>query len=149
MYDLRIHKVDRDDAVIQLLLLRKQVSKEEYRIIKSFATLIRLLPIEGISNTILEQELINRFITPAPNPLFDPEHDNLFRWVAAMNEEIKNSSTIIVNYERPDACISVLDGSNLGVTRRFSEAKCHSQVGNKYLLAKDLVRLGIFAKKFH
>ncbi|KAG0165213.1 hypothetical protein DFQ29_001722 [Apophysomyces sp. BC1021] len=124
--DLRTHKVDRDDAVIQLLLLRKQVSKEEYRIIKSFASLIRSLPIEGISNTILEQELINRFIAPALNPLFDdPEHDNLFRWIAAMNEETKNSSTIIVNNERPDAS---------------------AQAENKYLLAKDLVRLGIFAK---
>ncbi|KAI9033973.1 hypothetical protein CLU79DRAFT_714792 [Phycomyces nitens] len=27
-----------------------------------------------------------------------------------------------------------------------SEAKCHSQAENKYLLARDLVRLGIFAK---
>lgn len=139
--------MDRDDAVIQLLLLRKQVSKEEYWIIKSFASLIRSLPIEGISSTILEQELINRFIAPALNPLFgDPEHDNLFRWIAAMNEETKNSSTIIVNNERPDACISVLDGSNWSVTRGFIEAKCHSQAENKYLLAKDLVRLGVFAK---
>lgn len=70
----------------------------------------------------------------------------MFRWIAATNEEAKNSSTIIVNNERPDACISVLDGSNWGSTRGFSEAKCHSQAENKYLLAKDLVRLGIFSK---
>ncbi|KAI9006718.1 hypothetical protein CLU79DRAFT_779087 [Phycomyces nitens] len=125
--DLRTYKVDRDEAVIQLMLLRKQVSKEEYRIIKSFASLIRSLPTESISNTILEQELINRFIAPALNPLFDdPEHGNLFRWIAAMNEEARKSNTIIVNNERPDACISVLDGSSWGVTRGFSEAKCHS-----------------------
>ncbi|KAG0162143.1 hypothetical protein DFQ30_003095 [Apophysomyces sp. BC1015] len=136
--DLRTHKVDRDDAVIQLLLLRKQVSKEEYRIIKSFASLIRSLPIEGISNTILEQELINRFIAPALNPLFDdPEHDNLFRDKKFQHDYCQ---------QRTARCISVLDGSNWGVTRGFSEAKCHSQAENKYLLAKDLVRLGIFAK---
>lgn len=149
LWDLRTHKVDRDDAVIQLLLLRKKISKKEYRIIKPFASLIRSLPAEDISNTILEQELINRFIAPALNPLFDdPEHDNLFWWIAAVNEETKNPSTIIVNNERPYTCISVLDGSNWGVISGVSEAKCHSQAENKYLLAKDLVRLGIFAKNF-
>ncbi|KAI8379123.1 uncharacterized protein BYT42DRAFT_613454 [Radiomyces spectabilis] len=145
--DLRTNKLDCDNAVIELLLLRKQSTKEEYRIIKSFASLIRSLPNEAVSNMILEQELISRFTAPALNPLFDdPQNDNLFRWIAAINEEMKTSSTVIVSNERPDACISVLDGSIWGVTRGFSEAKCHSQVENKYLLAKDLVHLGIFAK---
>lgn len=94
--------MDRDDTIIQLLLLYKQVSKEEYRIIKSFASLIQSLPIEGISNTILEQELINRFIAPALNPLFDDsEHDNLFRWITAMNEETKIPARLLSTTSGP------------------------------------------------
>lgn len=69
-------------------------------------------------------------------------------WIgtATINDECKVNSSSSISQDRPDACISNLDGMIWGNTRGFGEVKCFSQVGNTFAIAKDLVRLALFSK---
>ncbi|PHZ08551.1 uncharacterized protein RHIMIDRAFT_268868 [Rhizopus microsporus ATCC 52813] len=49
--------------------------------------------------------------------------------------------------ERPDNVISVIMQSNWGKNLRYGEAKIEEPTVNKFMLAWDLYRLGIFLRK--
>lgn len=127
--------------------MKKDLPSNEFRIAKSIALLLQKLPFVGITSTIMEQELVTRFIEPALSPLFEDNLRNImFRWTATINDECKVNSSSSISQDRPDACISNLDGMIWGNTRGFGEVKCFSQVGNTFAIAKDLVRLALFSK---
>lgn len=127
--------------------LKTQVSSKEYRILKSFAMIMQKSPEYCVTDTILEQELITRYLEPAFAPLFDDIlRDTLFRWTAAINQESKLATAISISRSRPDACVSGLNGVTWGISRGFGEVKSSAEANNNYLVARDLIRLGIFAK---
>lgn len=51
-----------------------------------------------------------------------------------------------IRQRRPDSSISALDGVHLGSTLGYGEVKCYGQSKNNYVIAKDLIRLGVFSK---
>lgn len=49
--------------------------------------------------------------------------------------------------KRPDAVGCTINQSQWGPYKLFGEVKCKLQQDNKYFLALDLVKLGLFSKK--
>ncbi|KAG0162539.1 hypothetical protein DFQ28_001111 [Apophysomyces sp. BC1034] len=145
--NVRTRRIDQDEATARLLLLKGDLPRDEFRIAKSIAMLLQKLPENRISNTIMEQELLTRFIEPALAPLFENTIGKvIFRWTATTNDECRETTVATISQDRPDACISNLDGVMWGATLSFGEVKCFSQMGNNFVIAKDLVRLALFAK---
>ncbi|KAI8374599.1 uncharacterized protein BYT42DRAFT_496512 [Radiomyces spectabilis] len=102
--------------------LKGQTSRKEYRIVKSFAMIMQKAPEYCISDTIMAQELITRYLEPALAPLFDDIlQDTLFRWTATINQESKATTAISISRSRPDACVSGLHGVTWGISRGFGE----------------------------
>ncbi|ORE03626.1 hypothetical protein BCV72DRAFT_314925 [Rhizopus microsporus var. microsporus] len=96
-----------------------------------------------IDDTIMEQELITRYLEPTLTLLFDGIlQDTLFHGATTIKQELKATTSISINKSRPDACVSGL----IGITRGFGEVKSSTEANNNYLVARDLIRLGIFAK---
>ncbi|EIE86486.1 hypothetical protein RO3G_11197 [Rhizopus delemar RA 99-880] len=63
-----------------------------------------------------------------------------------VNDECRASPSITINQDRPDACITALNGAVWGTGHGFGEVKCFSQAENKFAVAKDLIRLGHLSK---
>lgn len=66
-----MQQIDKDEITGRLFLLKNDLSPMEFRIAKSIALLIQKLPMDSIESTIMEQELITRFVEPALAPLFE------------------------------------------------------------------------------
>lgn len=142
-----MQQIDKDEITGRLFLLKNDLSPMEFRIAKSIALLIQKLPMDSIESTIMEQELITRFVEPALAPLFENTTTGiLFRWTATVNDECRASPSITINQDRPDACITALNGAVWGTGHGFGEVKCFSQAENKFAVAKDLIRLGHLSK---
>jgi hypothetical protein len=87
----------------------------------------------------MEQELQTCFIEPALVLLSENTIGKaLFRWTAT-NDECKATTVVTISQVRSNACISNLDGMMWGSTLWFDEVKCFSQMGNKFVIAKDFV----------
>ncbi|KAI7853798.1 hypothetical protein BDC45DRAFT_441598, partial [Circinella umbellata] len=97
---------------------------------------------------IKEAELCQRYIDPNLSALFDdPEHNILFRWTSTTNQEFKDSfAKGSITSQRPDSCISELNGLYFGSSLGYVEVKPAAEENNKYLVSKDLVRLGTLTK---
>ncbi|KAF7721195.1 hypothetical protein EC973_005126 [Apophysomyces ossiformis] len=131
----------------KLFLMKSELSPTKFRIAKSIAMLVQKLPVDSIENIIMEQKLITRFVEPALAPLFEDTTNNiLFRWTSTMNDEYQTTSIIAITQDRHDACTSTLNGTFWGTSCGFGEVKCFSQAENKFLVWKDLIRLGYFSK---
>jgi hypothetical protein len=110
-----MRRIDKDDITGILFLMKSELPPMEFRIAKSIAMLVQKLPVDSIESTIIEQELITRFVEPALAPLFeDTTNDILFRWTSTINDEYRTTSTIAIAQDRPDACISTLNGAVWG-----------------------------------
>ncbi|CAO3654370.1 unnamed protein product [Cunninghamella echinulata] len=139
-------KLNRDDAVIQLLLLKSEATPLEFKIIKSIKTMIETLPSEVLNEEPHELELLSRYLNACLLPLFDdPEAGILFRWSDSTNLEA-SKTTVSISKRRPDSTIVTLDGYCFDYNRGFGEVKSKYHYEKHDNLSKDLARVGVFSK---
>ncbi|KAG2222238.1 hypothetical protein INT45_010651 [Circinella minor] len=70
----------------------------------------------------------------------------IFR-TSTTNQEFKDSfAKGSITSQRPDSCISELNGLYFGSSLGYVEVKPAAEENNKYLASKDLVRLGMLTK---
>ncbi|KAG1136768.1 hypothetical protein G6F37_012578 [Rhizopus arrhizus] len=130
--------------MIQVYSLCKTVNPNEAKFLKSIAKLIEKLPNQALMDTIKETEHCQRYVEPILSGLFDdPEQEVLFRWTSVLNEEYNQDSSI--SSARPDSVMTRMDGLFFGFSLGFAEIK-HTTSTSKYLVSKDLIRLGILSK---
>ncbi|KAG1048492.1 hypothetical protein G6F43_009120 [Rhizopus delemar] len=149
--NLKRERSSRIDAQIELLLLARNSSTIESKIIRSVAAMIEKLPKQAIKDEIKETELCHRYVDAFLSPLFDsPDEGVLFRWSVLMtsitNQEAAPLNSGSITKRRPDSCISELEGLYFDASLGFVEVKPSSEDDNKHALSKDLVRLGMFSK---
>ncbi|KAG1166836.1 hypothetical protein G6F36_012791 [Rhizopus arrhizus] len=153
--NLKRERASRMDAQIDFLLLARNPSTIESKIIRSVAAMIEKLPKQAIKDEIKETELCHRYVDAFLSPLFDsPNEDVLFRWSVLMslyltnitNQEAAPLNSGSITKRRPDSCISELEGLYFDASLGFVEVKPSSEDDNKQTLSKDLVRLGMFSK---
>lgn len=73
-----MRRIDKDDFTGQLFLTKNELPQAEFCVAKSIATLAQKLPVDRIESTIIEQELITRFVQPALAPLFEDSANDIF-----------------------------------------------------------------------
>ncbi|CAO3626379.1 unnamed protein product [Cunninghamella blakesleeana] len=139
-------KLDRDDAVVQLLLLKSESTPLEFKIIKSIKAMIETLPNEVLNDEPHEFELLSRYLNACLLPLFDSPNDGiLFRWHDNTNLE-SSTTTASISKRRPDSSIVMLDGYCFDYSRGFGEVKSKHFYNKYQSINKDLARVGIFCK---
>ena len=70
----------------------------------------------------------------------------VFRPNAKLGVDVAKETGVHSSSNRPDAIVSRVAGTNLGENFVFGEVKPAHVVSDTYLLLKDLLRLGVFAK---
>ncbi|KAI9245650.1 hypothetical protein BDA99DRAFT_527777 [Phascolomyces articulosus] len=146
--NVKDEKIDRLDAMADLLYLCNGKTKVVKKVIKSVVNFIDKLPSQEISSQIMETELCHRYIDPLLSGLFDdPGMGVLFRWTSVTNQEAKKTAAKgHISAQRPDSCITEMDGLFFGPSLGFVEVKPASEKNNKYLVSRDMIRLGILSK---
>ncbi|KAI9469138.1 hypothetical protein BDB00DRAFT_777192, partial [Zychaea mexicana] len=93
-----------------------------------------------------ETELCHRFIDPFLSALFDePDNGVLFR--CTTNQEAKETpSKASISNQRPDSCVTEMNGLHFGHSLGYVEVKPASEAGNQYGISKDLIRLCLLTK---
>ncbi|KAI9264618.1 hypothetical protein EDC94DRAFT_67278 [Helicostylum pulchrum] len=145
--NLKRQNISRLDAQIDLLQLARKSQPIDSKIIRSVAGLVDKLPRQEFKDVIKETEFNHRYVDTFLSHLFDdPGEGVLFRWTSVTNTKTGAIKSGSISRNRPDSCISELDGLYFDASLGFVEVKPNSEGENKQAVSKDLIRLGMFSK---